>query len=124
MILSIWLIVLVHTCMRIWFALSLFDIKQYMSYKSEIQAALLRYGELVHFAGKMTNYFFIHMARAAQGSSFLPGIKQRLLSFIFHKTWNEEPDQALRVQHLKKKFYFHFQDYVDLIIWKVQFLDR
>ncbi|XP_008654604.1 light-mediated development protein DET1 isoform X2 [Zea mays] len=29
-----------------------------------------------------------------------------------------------RVQHLKKKFYFHFQDYVDLIIWKVQFLDR
>lgn len=24
----------------------------------------------------------------------------------------------LRVQHLKK-FYFHFQDYVDLIIWKV-----
>ncbi|BAS72289.1 Os01g0392800, partial [Oryza sativa Japonica Group] len=25
----------------------------------------------------------------------------------------------LRVQHLKKKFYFHFQDYVDLIIWKV-----
>ncbi|KQK04397.1 hypothetical protein BRADI_2g13320v3 [Brachypodium distachyon] len=62
--------------------------------------------------------------QAAQGSSFLPGIKQRLLSFIFRKTWNEEPDQTLRVQHLKKKFYFHFQDYVDLIIWKVQFLDR
>uniref|UniRef100_A0A804UM22 Uncharacterized protein n=1 Tax=Zea mays TaxID=4577 RepID=A0A804UM22_MAIZE len=47
------------------------------------------------------------------GGSFLPGIKQRLLSYIFCKTWNE------RVQHLKKKFYFHFQDYVDLIIWKV-----
>ncbi|KAF3683304.1 Light-mediated development protein DET1 [Capsicum annuum] len=30
----------------------------------------------------------------------------------------------LRVQCLKKKFYFHFQDYIDLIIWKVQFLDR
>ncbi|XP_060197458.1 light-mediated development protein DET1 isoform X4 [Lycium barbarum] len=29
-----------------------------------------------------------------------------------------------RVQCLKKKFYFHFQDYIDLIIWKVQFLDR
>ncbi|XP_052175056.1 light-mediated development protein DET1 isoform X3 [Diospyros lotus] len=29
-----------------------------------------------------------------------------------------------RIQDLKKKFYFHFQDYVDLIIWKVQFLDR
>lgn len=26
-----------------------------------------------------------------------------------------------RVQSLKKKFYFHFQDYVDLIIWKVNY---
>ncbi|KAM3349371.1 hypothetical protein ACQJBY_022422 [Aegilops geniculata] len=68
--------------------------------------------------------FLYSHGQAAQGNSFLPGIKQRLLSFIFRKTWNEEPDQALRVQHLKKKFYFHFQDYVDLIIWKVQFLDR
>ena len=33
--------------------------------------------------------------QAAQWSSFLPGIKQRLLSFIFHRTWNEEPEQAL-----------------------------
>jgi de-etiolated-1 len=63
-------------------------------------------------------------AQVSPGSSFLPGIKQRLLSFIFRKTWNEEADQNMRVQHLKKKFYFHFQDYVDLIIWKVQFLDR
>ncbi|XP_037412928.1 light-mediated development protein DET1-like isoform X1 [Triticum dicoccoides] len=68
--------------------------------------------------------FLYSHGQAAQGNSFLPGIKQRLLSFIFRKTWNDEPDQALRVQHLKKKFYFHFQDYVDLIIWKVQFLDR
>ncbi|RVW85152.1 Light-mediated development protein DET1 [Vitis vinifera] len=39
-----------------------------------------------------------------------------------------------RMQCLKKKFYFRFQDYVDLIVWKVgrcvfillhaQFLDR
>uniref|UniRef100_A0A0D9Y245 Light-mediated development protein DET1 n=1 Tax=Oryza glumipatula TaxID=40148 RepID=A0A0D9Y245_9ORYZ len=66
---------------------------------------------------------FLHShGQAARGVSFLPGIKQRLLSFIFRKTWNEESDQTLRVQHLKKKFYFHFQDYVDLIIWK--FLDR
>uniref|UniRef100_A0A1D1XKS6 Light-mediated development protein DET1 n=3 Tax=Anthurium amnicola TaxID=1678845 RepID=A0A1D1XKS6_9ARAE len=59
-----------------------------------------------------------------QGSSFLNGIKQRLLSFIFRGQWNEETDHALRVQSLKKKFYFHFQDYVDLVMWKVQFLDR
>ncbi|KAL5747027.1 hypothetical protein ACOSP7_024021 [Xanthoceras sorbifolium] len=59
-----------------------------------------------------------------QGNSFLNGIKQRLLSFIFRGIWNEETDQTVRIQCLKKKFYFHFQDYVDLIIWKVQFLDR
>ncbi|XP_052175055.1 light-mediated development protein DET1 isoform X2 [Diospyros lotus] len=57
-------------------------------------------------------------------SSFLSGIKQRLLSFIFRSIWSEETDETLRIQDLKKKFYFHFQDYVDLIIWKVQFLDR
>ncbi|KAG6732984.1 hypothetical protein I3842_01G204400 [Carya illinoinensis] len=56
--------------------------------------------------------------------SFLTGIKQRLLSFIFQGIWNEEKDHTLRVQCLKKKFYYHFQDYADLIIWKVQFLDR
>ncbi|CAL4976200.1 unnamed protein product [Urochloa decumbens] len=68
---------------------------------------------------------FLHShVQTGYGGSFLPGIKQRLLSHIFRKTWNEVPDQTLRVQHLKKKFYFHFQDYVDLIIWKVQFLDR
>ncbi|KAJ7955534.1 Light-mediated development protein DET1 [Quillaja saponaria] len=57
-------------------------------------------------------------------NSFLSGIKQRLLSFIFREIWNEETDETLRVQCLKKRFYFRFQDYVDLIIWKVQFLDR
>ncbi|RLM93223.1 light-mediated development protein DET1 isoform X1 [Panicum miliaceum] len=63
---------------------------------------------------------FLHShVQSGYGGSFLPGIKQRLLSYIFRKTWNEVPDQTLRVQHLKKKFYFHFQDYVDIIIWKV-----
>ncbi|GMG99237.1 hypothetical protein Nepgr_001077 [Nepenthes gracilis] len=57
-------------------------------------------------------------------NSFLTGIKQRLLSFIFQGIWNEEKDQSLKIQCLKKKFYIHFQDYADLMIWKVQFLDR
>uniref|UniRef100_A0A7N0TP82 Light-mediated development protein DET1 n=1 Tax=Kalanchoe fedtschenkoi TaxID=63787 RepID=A0A7N0TP82_KALFE len=61
---------------------------------------------------------------SAPGHLFLTGIKQRLLSFIFQGIWNEETDDVARVQCLKTKFYFHFQDYVDLIIWKVQFLDR
>ena len=94
-------------------------------------------------------------------SSFLSGLKQRLLSFIFGRIWNEETDHRLvgymrllnpssavsvlifvifyvlefrhsfvwllcfflqRVQCLTKNFYFHFQDYIDLIIWKVESL--
>lgn len=66
----------------------------------------------------------LHHNQPNLDNSFLSGIKQRLLSFIFRGIWNEETDPTLRVQSLKKKFYFHFQDYVDLIIWKVQFLDR
>ncbi|XP_042040447.1 light-mediated development protein DET1-like [Salvia splendens] len=57
-------------------------------------------------------------------TSFLSGLKQRLLSFILRGIWNEEHDPTSRMQCLKKKFYFHFQDYADLVIWKVQFLDR
>ncbi|XP_076955857.1 light-mediated development protein DET1-like [Bidens hawaiensis] len=65
-----------------------------------------------------------HTEQPAQESPFLSGIKQRLLSFIVRGIQNEEKDEIMRIQTLKKKFYFHFQDYVDLIIWKVQFLDR
>ncbi|KAE8660961.1 Light-mediated development protein DET1 [Hibiscus syriacus] len=42
--------------------------------------------------------------------------------FCFYVLYLSFPLQ--RVQCLKKKFYFHFQDYVDLVILKVQFLDR
>ncbi|XWS68405.1 hypothetical protein CRYUN_Cryun04dG0087300 [Craigia yunnanensis] len=73
------------------------------------------YGDLVHNG--------IHHDQPNSNNSFLSGIKQRLLSFIFREIWSEETDQTQRVQCLKK-FYFHFQDYVDLMIWKVQFLDR
>ncbi|CAK8539274.1 unnamed protein product [Lathyrus sativus] len=66
----------------------------------------------------------MHQGQPNVGNSFLSGIKQRLLSFIFQGLWNEETDDTLRIQRLRNKFYFHFQDYVDLIIWKVQFLDR
>lgn len=65
-----------------------------------------------------------HQSQALGETSFLGGLKQRLLSYIFRGIWNEESDPTLRMQSLKKKFYFHFQDYVDLIIWKVQFIDR
>ncbi|XP_031390631.1 light-mediated development protein DET1 isoform X2 [Punica granatum] len=62
--------------------------------------------------------------RQSLDSTFLSGLKQRLLSFVFRGIWHEESDDTLRIHSLKKKFFFHFQDYVDLIIWKVQFLDR
>ncbi|KAI5659064.1 hypothetical protein M9H77_27857 [Catharanthus roseus] len=70
-----------------------------------------------------TNHGLHHDDSVAE-TSFLSGMKQRLLSYIFQGIWNEESDPALRMQCLKKKFYFRFQDYVDLIMWKVQFLDR
>ncbi|KAJ6839093.1 light-mediated development protein DET1 [Iris pallida] len=73
----------------------------------------------------MMNYLLTPMIwQVTEGRYFLSGIKQRLLSFIFRKTWDEAADPTLRVQHLKMKFYCYFQDYVDLIMWKVQFLDR
>ncbi|XP_030499339.1 light-mediated development protein DET1 isoform X2 [Cannabis sativa] len=66
----------------------------------------------------------LHQGLPNSSNYFLSGIKQRLLSFIFRGIWSEETNHALRAQNLKRMFYFHFQDYVDLIIWKVQFLDR
>ncbi|KAL8235050.1 hypothetical protein R6Q59_021150 [Mikania micrantha] len=64
------------------------------------------------------------LEQPSQENPFLSGIKQRLLSFIVRGIQNEEAEETMRIQSLKKKFYYHFQDYVDLIIWKVQFLDR
>ncbi|KAL6585659.1 acid phosphatase det1 [Orobanche minor] len=66
----------------------------------------------------------LHQDQHSQEVSFLGGLKQRLLSFIFQGFWSEEDDPVLRLQCLKKKFYYHFQDYADLVLWKVQFLDR
>ncbi|XP_023526408.1 light-mediated development protein DET1-like isoform X2 [Cucurbita pepo subsp. pepo] len=68
-------------------------------------------------AGNVENGY--HHNQSNTDNSFLSGLKQRLLSFIFRRIWNEETDHRLRVQCLTKSFYFHFQDYVDLIIWKV-----
>ncbi|XP_020579236.1 light-mediated development protein DET1 [Phalaenopsis equestris] len=76
------------------------------------------------FCNEDDELFLSSHGQVTEGQIFLSGIKQRLLSYIFRKHWSEETDQALRIQLLKKKFYFHFQDYIDLIMWKVQFLDR
>ncbi|CAO2184516.1 unnamed protein product [Urochloa humidicola] len=49
---------------------------------------------------------FLHShVQTGYGGSFLPGIKQRLLSYIFRKTWNEVPDQTL-VQFLDRHHLF------------------
>ncbi|CAM6085593.1 unnamed protein product [Calypogeia fissa] len=57
------------------------------------------------------------------GAQVLGGIKQRLLSFIFQGVVNEDISPIAKAQRLKR-FYYHFQHYVDLVMWKVQFLDR
>jgi de-etiolated-1 len=57
------------------------------------------------------------------GSQMLRGLKQRLLSFILQGIQNDDISSAVKAQRLKR-FYYHFQHYVDLVMWKVQFLDR
>ncbi|AQK91622.1 Light-mediated development protein DET1 [Zea mays] len=50
---------------------------------------------------------FLHShIQTGYGGSFLPGIKQRLLSYIFCKTWNEVPDQTLEGPTSKEEVLF------------------
>ncbi|KAJ7562174.1 hypothetical protein O6H91_03G057500 [Diphasiastrum complanatum] len=58
-----------------------------------------------------------------QGNQLLGGIKQRLLSFLFQSIWNQDVNPVIKTQQLKR-FYYHFQHYAELVMWKVQFLDR
>ncbi|XP_073385052.1 light-mediated development protein DET1 isoform X3 [Physcomitrium patens] len=58
-----------------------------------------------------------------EGSQILRGLKQRLLSFILQGIVDDE-DISPAVSQRLKRFYFNFQQYVDLVMWKVQFLDR
>lgn len=57
------------------------------------------------------------------GRQMLRGLKQRLLSFILQGIHNEVTTPAVKAQQLKR-FYYYFQDYMNLVMWKVQFLDR
>ncbi|KAK9828644.1 hypothetical protein WJX72_001277 [[Myrmecia] bisecta] len=48
----------------------------------------------------------------------IEGFKQRLLAFLFKMRQSERPaSDAL------KRFYYYFEEYARLVIWKVQFLD-
>ncbi|CAK9194779.1 unnamed protein product [Sphagnum troendelagicum] len=58
-----------------------------------------------------------------EGSQILGGLKQRLLSFIMQGIQDENVSPGVRAR-LLQRFYYHFQHYVDLVMWKVQFLDR
>lgn len=63
------------------------------------------------------------MGAKMESDHMLGGLKQRLLSYIFRSAESEDSDPAAKAQRLKR-FYFHFQHYADLVMWKVQFLDR
>ncbi|KAL2607655.1 hypothetical protein R1flu_026228 [Riccia fluitans] len=63
-------------------------------------------------------------APTQEGSSqLLGGMKQRLLSFMFKASWDLNLSPIEKAKMLKR-FYYHFQHYEDLVMWKVQFLDR
>ncbi|KAL3675388.1 hypothetical protein R1sor_025336 [Riccia sorocarpa] len=53
----------------------------------------------------------------------LGGMKQRLLSFMFRSSCDPNLTPLEKAKMLKR-FYYHFQHYEDLVMWKVQFLDR
>lgn len=60
----------------------------------------------------------------AGGARLLGGLKQRLLSFIFRQAYEDEAaDAAARAARLKRVFY-HLQHYEELVMWKLQLLDR
>lgn len=63
-------------------------------------------------------------ADAGAQDNILGGIKQRLLSFIFRQIYDDtEQTPQVKAQRLKRVFY-HFKHYEELVMWKVQFLDR
>lgn len=100
------------------------DDQLYLTSHAQYMVNLEKYQQPELPSDRDGNEVMRHPQSSEVQSSFLSGIKQRLLTFMFRGIWNEERDHSLRAQSLKKKFYFHFQDYVDLIMLKVQFLDR
>ncbi|EIE19430.1 hypothetical protein COCSUDRAFT_48944 [Coccomyxa subellipsoidea C-169] len=63
----------------------------------------------------------VHSAAAApEGSALVEGITQRILAFLFLERYRDgrAPSDALR------RFFYSFEAYATLVIWKVQFLDR
>ncbi|OAE26443.1 hypothetical protein AXG93_815s1040 [Marchantia polymorpha subsp. ruderalis] len=58
-----------------------------------------------------------------ESSQLLGGIKQRLLTFVYKGNWDTNLDPSTKAKRLAR-FYYHFQEYVDLVMGKVQFLDR
>lgn len=54
----------------------------------------------------------------------LGGIKQRLLAHFFRRAYESGGGEPAARALLVKRFLYHFQHYLDLVMWKVQFLDR
>lgn len=63
MILLIWPIIWVSSCMTIYWRLCLFAIRRYTFCKSGILATLLMYDQLVHFVVKMISFFSLQILR-------------------------------------------------------------
>lgn len=63
MILLIWPIIWVSSCMTIYWRLCLFAIRRYTFCKSGILATLLMYDQLVHFVVKMMGFFSLQILR-------------------------------------------------------------
>ncbi|GBG74929.1 hypothetical protein CBR_g19443 [Chara braunii] len=60
----------------------------------------------------------------ASARPMLGGIKQRLLAFMFRSLYDDNGSQVVSRAQRIKRFHFNFQQFIDLVMWKVQFLDR
>ena len=63
----------------------------------------------------------LHHDRPAGETSFLSGIKQRLLSFIYQGIWNEETDQTL-VSHINMELIMLLEGFFYIIIYLCPFV--
>lgn len=64
------------------------------------------------------------VANGNEGDDIFSGITQRLLGFLAKKALHETGHDKHGRNERLKQFYFHFQDYQNLIMWKMQLLDR
>lgn len=77
------------------------------------------------YASILPSYHHRHMLASRQ----LGGLQQRILAFIYRNAERDAKNAQLQGQHgaaaaALRRFYHHFRRYAELVMWRVQLLDR